>query len=228
MTPRKEVTVLLVDDHRVVRAGLAMLIGGRPGFRVIGEASDVQSGVAEALRLKPDVVLMDLRLPDGTGVDACRAIKACEPGIQVLFLTSTADEDSMLAAVLAGAAGFVLKQVDEELLLGSIDLVARGQSIMDSAMIHAIQVRLHREAQAPVQPAGAKALSLQEQRVLRLVAEGKTNKEIASELQLSDHTVRNYLSHIFQKLKISRRSQAAVLASDLIGRSEPPPRDPRR
>ena len=166
------------------------------------------AAVDECLRLKPDMVLMDVRLPDGSGVEACREIRSARPETRVLFLTSYADDDAVLATIAAGADGYLLKEIDGEGMLRAIRTVMCGQSILDPAVTQRVlrQVQLLSRVKGDESP----ELSAQEQRVLALVAEGKTNKEIAVALGLSDKTVKNYLANIFQKLQITRRSQAAA------------------
>lgn len=200
MTPTP-LTMLLVDDHEVVRAGLHTLLGGIEGMRIVGEAASVAQAVSEAARLRPQVVLMDLRLPDGSGLDACREILSSAPQTRVLFLTSHSDEQAVLSTVLAGAAGYVLKDIGHQGLVHAIREVAAGRAILEARLTQPVAGR--------VQQAGS--LSAQERRVLALVVEGKTNKEIAAALELSDKTVKNYLSNAFQKLGVARRSQAAAL-----------------
>lgn len=165
--------------------------------------------IQQAQRLKPDVILMDVRLPDGSGVDACREILGALPGTRVIFLTSYADDDSVLAAVLAGAHGYILKEIDSPALLEAILSVAKGQSILDSSVTERALRWLRGLHDLPATP-GTDQLSSQEERVVALVAEGKTNKEIAVALGLSDKTVKNYLANVFQKLRITRRAQAAA------------------
>ncbi len=205
----KPIRLLLVDDHEVVRVGLRTVLSQQPGLIVAGEAATMEMAVKDALRLKPDVILMDVRLPDGSGVDACRDILASNPAARVIFLTSYADDDSVLAAVLAGAHGYVLKEIDSAALLRAIQLVAEGQSILDPTVTERALRWLRGLGNGPQLP-GIEQLSAQEQRVLALVAEGKTNKEIATALGLSDKTVKNYLANVFQKLRITRRAQAAA------------------
>jgi len=205
----KPIRLLLVDDHEVVRVGLKTVLTQQSGLSVVGEAGTMATAVQDALRLKPDVVLMDVRLPDGTGVDACRDILAACRETRVIFLTSYADDDSVLAAVLAGAHGYVLKEIDSAALIRAIQLVAQGQSILDPTVTERALRWLRGLGHGPQLP-GIDQLSSQEERVLALVAEGKTNKEIASALGLSDKTVKNYLANVFQKLRITRRAQAAA------------------
>ena len=208
----KPIRLLLVDDHEVVRLGLRTLFEEAGGFQVVGEAGTLSAAIAEAGRLTPDVVLMDVKLPDGSGVEACRAIRAAQPATRVLFLTSYADDDAVLATILAGTDGFLLKDVSGDDLVRALRKVAGGQSILDSAVTQRVLSRVKTLSSLA---AGEKqdALSPQEQKVLALVAEGKTNKEIANALALSEKTVGNYLSNIFQKLQVTRRAQAAVYYS---------------
>jgi len=212
---RQVIRVLLVDDHLVVRIGLSTLLKRRRKFEVIGEAGTVQEAIAKALDLKPDVVLLDGNLPDGDATDACRAIQAASPMSRMLVLSSSGDDVSMLLRMLAGVAGVLPKDVDETRLVRTIENIVSDQPILESSIKQAATARL-RGSNADAYGKDKKiSLSPQEHRVMSLIAEGKTNKEIAADLGLSDHTIRNYLSHIFQKLKISRRSQAAVLFSQL-------------
>ncbi len=204
----KVVRLLLVDDHEVLRLGLRTLFTESGGFRVVGEAGTMADAIAEAAKLKPDVVLMDVRLPDGSGVEACREIRAARPDTRVLFLTSYADEDAVLATILAGAYGFLLKEVSSEELIRAMKTVAAGRSILDPAVTKRVLDRVKGLSRDSADK--GEELSAQEERVLALVAEGKTNKEIAAVLHLSDKTVGHYLENIFQKLHVSRRSQAAV------------------
>jgi DNA-binding NarL/FixJ family response regulator len=201
------VRLLLVDDHEVVRLGLRALFERTGRIEVIGEAGTMADAVTKAAKLKPDVVLLDFRLPDGSGVEACREIRADCPDTRVLFLTSFADENAVLSAVLGGAGGYLLKEIGGEALIRAIEAVAGGQSILDSAITKPVLARIRALSTSTSE---SEVLSPQEQKVLALVAEGKTNKEIAAALKLSDKTVKNYLSHVFQKLQISRRSQAAA------------------
>lgn len=209
MSERKTpaVRLLLVDDHEVVRLGLRALFERTGRIEVIGEAGTMADAVTKAAKLKPDVVLLDFRLPDGSGVEACREIRADCPDTRVLFLTSFADENAVLSAVLGGAGGYLLKEIGGEALIRAIEAVAGGQSILDSAITKPVLARIRALSTSTSE---SEVLSPQEQKVLALVAEGKTNKEIAAALKLSDKTVKNYLSHVFQKLQISRRSQAAA------------------
>lgn len=206
--PSKPIRLMMVDDHEVLRLGLRTLFNEAGGFKVVGEAGTMAAAIADASRLKPDVILMDVRLPDGSGVEACRTIRAVEPQIRILFLTSFADDEAVLATILAGAQGFLLKEVSSEELLKAVHTVAAGKSILDPSVTQRVLARVHEQLRTS--PQTKDALSPQEQRVLALVAEGKTNKEIAGTLTLSDKTVEHYLSSVFQKLHVTRRAQAAA------------------
>ena len=210
MSPaKKPIRLLLVDDHQVVLVGLRTVLHNRNGIAVVGEAGSRADAVRAAKRLKPDIILMDVRLPDGSGVEACRDILARHPTTRVIFLTSFADDEFALAAVLAGAQGYVLKNIDSDLLVQSIRAVFKGQSLLSPALTQRALIRMKAEP-AQAGPVRKQSLAPQEERVLALVAEGLTNKEIGAALQLSDKTVKNYLSNMFQKLHITRRAQAAT------------------
>ena len=211
----RPIRVMLVDDHDVVRLGLRALFGQTKHIEVVGEAGTVAEAVLEAARVVPDVVVMDLRLPDGTGLDACREILSSQPTVRVLFLTSYSDEEAVLSTILAGAAGYVLKEIRQEALIHAIETVSSGQSILDPKVTQTVVgevATLTRKLRA-TKADSKDALSPQEARILELVVEGKTDKEIAATLGLSAKTVKNYLSNAFQKLHVSRRSHAAVLFS---------------
>jgi two-component system, NarL family, response regulator DevR len=210
--PEPPIRLLLVDDHEIVRIGLRTLFAHTDGIEVVAEAATAAEAVDEASRTKPDVVLMDVRLRDGSGVDACREILARSPTTRVLFLTSYDDEEAMLTAVFAGAHGYLLKEIGSESLLRAIRCVAAGQSILDPIATRTLIGKMQ-SMLASGATSGADSLSSQQYRVLALVAQGKTNKEIATALELSDKTVKNYLSNIFQKLRVTRRSEAAAMFS---------------
>jgi two-component system response regulator DevR len=214
MAGKAKIRVLLVDDHEVVRVGLRTLFGQTETIEVIAEAGSVAEAVAEAARVHPDVVLMDMQLPDGTGLDACREIRSADPAARVLFLTSYSDEEAVMATILAGAAGYLLKEIGHQALFRAIEAVSMGQSILDpkvtQTVIRHVGVLAEKNSR---QGAGEEQLSPQEGRILALVVEGKTNKEIAIALGLSDKTVKNYLSNAFQKLRVTRRSHAAAVFS---------------
>jgi len=203
---------MLVDDHEVVRLGLRALFKQTGKVEVVAEAGTVADAIERAAKHRPDLVLMDLRLPDGTGVDACRDILSANPGTRVLFLTSHSDEEAVTSTILAGAAGYLLKEIGSKALLHAIETVSSGESILDAKVTKAVLNRMSLLAAGTVaRRASDEKLSPQERRILGLVVEGKTNKEIAKALDLSDKTVKNYLSNAFQKLNVRRRSQAAAL-----------------
>ena len=205
----KPVRVLIVDDHEVVRVGLRTMLSREDSISAVGEAATATDAVAESCRLQPDVVLMDVRLSGDSGVDACRAIRDSCPATRVLFLSSYQNDEAVLAAVIGGAAGYLLKEVNAEALLRAIHTVAQGQSILDPAITQPLLTRMQLQKGVAAKPPRT-PLSTQQQRVLALVAEGKTNKEIGASLELSDKTVKNYIRFIFQKLNVTRRAQAAA------------------
>jgi len=201
--------LLIVDDHEVVRQGLAAMLGRRPAFHIVAEAGTVAEAVAAARKFKPDLVVMDVRLPDGSGIEACREIRAEMPDTRVVMLTSYPDEDAVLSAIIAGASGYLLKQVRARDLVAALEAVGRGESLLDPAVTGRVLERIRRIATAD-QPDELAQLTSQEQKILLLVAEGKTNKQIAAEVFLSDKTVKNYVSSILAKLNLERRAQAAA------------------
>ena len=220
MADDTQLRVLLVDDHEIVRRGLRAVLKERPEIAVVGEAGTMKAGVEETLRLKPDIVIMDLRLPDGSGVEACREIRSQAPDTKVIILTSYADEDALFAAIMAGASGYVLKDLDPSRLQDSIITVGRGGSLLDPKMTTAVLDRLRKgTSQHPADDAFA-ALSPQEDRILRFIGEGLTNREIAEQLELSEKTIKNYVSQIYSKLHVQRRSQAATIATERRLRKE--------
>jgi two-component system response regulator DevR len=212
----RPLTLLIVDDHEVVRQGLVALLGRRPEFQVVGEAGTVADAVAAARRFQPDLVVMDVRLPDGSGIEACREIRAEMPETRVVILTSYPDEDAVLSAIIAGASGYLLKQVRARDLVAALEAVGRGESLLDPAVTGRVLERVRRIATAD-QPDELAQLTSQERKILLLVAEGKTNKEIAAEVFLSDKTVKNYVSSILAKLNLERRAQAAAYMAKLRG-----------
>jgi len=206
----RRTSALLVDDHEVVLAGLRSLLDGERGIRIVGSARTAADAVAQAVRLRPDVVVMDVRLADGSGIDACREIRTKAPGVQVIMLSAYGDDEAVLASITAGAAGYLLKQVNGQELVRAIETVSAGQSLLDPGVTGKVLDRVKRLG-ANGQSDELAALSARELRVLTLVADGKTNKEIAAVLGLSDKTVKNYMSHVFEKFHLSRRAEAAAL-----------------
>lgn len=216
MTLMKRISVLVVDDSELVRTGLKTLLdlhadAAGPQLEVVGEAGSVAAALEAVERLKPSVVLLDIRLPDGSGLQACRKILAQETDTKILILTSVIDDALVYDAMSSGAHGYLLKEINAQGLCQAIIDVADGKFILDPTLT----TRLLQIVRTNTNPANGSnklsSLSSQERRVLALVAEGKTNKEIAEQMGLSDKTVKNYLSNVFEKLKINRRSQAAVL-----------------
>ncbi len=209
--------VMIVDDHEVVREGLRSLFNRRNDMQVVAEAGSVAEAVQAALRHRPNVIVMDVRLPDGSGVEACRDIRAELPDTRVIMLTSYADDEAVFSSILAGASGYLLKQIRGQQLAEAVEAVARGESLLDPQVTKRVMDQMRNLA---TQPAADKQAGLTEQeyRILTLIAEGKTNREIASEIFLSDKTVKNYVSSILSKLNLRRRSEAAAY----IARRTPP------
>jgi DNA-binding NarL/FixJ family response regulator len=200
---------MLVDDHEVVRKGLRALLESAGDIVVCGEASGVQESVDIAESSRPDVVVMDVRLTDGSGIEATREIRAARPQTRVIMLTSFADDEALFASIMAGASGYVLKQVRGGDLVSSIKTVATGGSLLDPSVTGAVLDRL-RKGKHLLKDERLARLSPQEERILGLVAEGKTNREIGEELHLAEKTVKNYVSSILSKLEVGRRAEAAA------------------
>lgn len=209
MSETPEIRVMLVDDHEVVRQGLKSLLERREQLKVVGEAGTVADAVRLAAELQPDVIVMDVRLPDGTGIEACRDIRGTRPETRVLMLTSYADDEAVTSAIIAGAAGYLLKQTRGRELISAIEAVARGESLLDPGVTGKVLTRM-REMAAGGHKDKLSELSEQERRILGLIAEGKTNREIAGSVFLSEKTVKNYVSTILSKLGMERRAQAAA------------------
>ncbi len=209
MSASPSLSLVLVDDSEVVRMGLRALLAAEPDLRIAGEAGTVAAAVEVCQRVRPAVVLLDIRLPDGTGFDACRRILQDQPDTRVLILTSVVDSTLVDEAIRAGAHGYLLKEVDRRGLIQAVHDVAAGKSILDPAVTARV-LQLVRDGSSATQSV-LRILSGQEQRVLALIAEGRTNKEVGQSLGLAEKTVKNYLSNIFEKLHVSRRSQAAAL-----------------
>jgi Response regulator containing a CheY-like receiver domain and an HTH DNA-binding domain len=204
--------LLVVDDHEVVRQGLVSLLDRREHFQVVAEAGTAAEAVEMARKFEPDLVVMDVRLPDGSGIEACREIRAEFPATRVVILTSYPDEEAVLSAIIAGASGYLLKQIRGRDLVSALESVGRGESLLDPAVTEKVLDRVRRIATGTYTDEMAQ-LTQQEQKILLLVAEGKTNKEIASEVFLSDKTVKNYVSSILSKLNLERRAQAAAFVA---------------
>ncbi len=208
----KVVKVFLLDDHEVVRRGVASLLSAEPDLEVVGEASTAAQALARIPALKPDVAILDVRLPDGNGVNVCRDIRSKTPEVACLMLTSFADDDALFDAVMAGAAGYVLKQIHGTDLVGAVRTVASGQSLLDPRSTARMLERL-REQASKKDPLAA--LSDQERRILELIGEGLTNRQIGERMYLAEKTVKNYVSNLLAKLDMQRRTQAAALAAQL-------------
>ena len=215
-----QIRVLIVDDHEVVREGLRSLLRRRSDMTVVGEADSVASAVEEAQRSQPDVVVMDVRLGDGSGVEACREIRAERPDTKVIMLTSYADDEAVFSSILAGASGYLLKQTRTQALADAIGRAMAGESLLDPAVTERVLERVRTAGSGKDDELSL--LSEQERKILDLIAEGKTNKEIAQEVYLSDKTVKNYVSSILSKLNLHRRSEAAAF----IARRHPPTQAP--
>ncbi len=211
-----ETRVMIVDDHEVVREGLRSLLRRRQELAVVGEAGSVASAIEEARRTEPDVIIMDVRLPDGSGVEACREIRAERPETKVIMLTSYADEEAVFASIMAGAIGYLLKQTSTKTLIEAIERAMKGESLLDPAVTQRVMERVRSGKQDEDEELAL--LSEQERKILDLIATGMTNKEIAKEIFLSDKTVKNYVSSILSKLNLRRRSEAAAF----IARKSPP------
>jgi two-component system, NarL family, response regulator DevR len=210
--PARTLRLLVVDDHEVVRQGLVALLDRRPGFQVVAQAGTVEEAIAQARLHQPDIVVMDVRLPDGSGVEACREIRAELPATRVIMLTSFPDDEAVLSAIVAGAAGYLLKQIRARDLVAALEAVGRGESLLDPAVTERVLERVRRIATGQVDDE-LSVLTPQERKILMLVAEGKTNKEIAGDVFLSDKTVKNYVSSILSKLNLERRAQAAAFVA---------------
>jgi DNA-binding NarL/FixJ family response regulator len=205
------IRILIVDDHAVVRIGLKTVLANATGFRVVGEAGTVSDSITLASQARPDVVLMDVRLPDGSGVEACRRIKADNPDTRVVMLTSYQDEEAIVGSVMAGASGYLLKQADAERLIQAIRDAAAGESSLDPRAAGTLLTQF-RELSAKQAEAELAGLTDRERRMLALIAEGYTNRAIGEVLHLSEKTVRNHVSQLLRKLGFQRRSQAAAWA----------------
>ncbi|GAB3210964.1 response regulator [Marinactinospora thermotolerans] len=209
------ITVFLVDDHEVVRRGVAALLEGEGDMRVVGEAGTVEQAVGRIPAVRPSVAVIDVRLPDGSGVEVCREVRSRDPGIACLMLTSFADDEALFEAVMAGAAGYVLKQIHGADLVGAVRTVAGGGSLLDPKSTARMLQRLRG---ATAEPDPLAALTPQERQILELIGEGMTNRQIGERLYLAEKTVKNYVSSLLAKLDLKRRTQAAVLIAQMRSR----------
>ncbi len=203
--------LMLVDDHEVVRLGMRALLERHPTFSVVGEAASEDEAVELALELEPDIVLMDIRLAGGSGIEACEKIKTLLPDTKVLMLTSFAEDELLFAAIRAGASGYLLKQIAGGDVVRAIEAAARGESMLDPSLTQRVFFEVRRSIKKE-EAVAFQDLTAQERQVLLLIAQGKTNREIATELFLSEGTVRNYVSSILSKLGVSNRAEAAAYA----------------
>ena len=204
--------VFLLDDHEVVRQGLKYLLTSTGDIEIVGESGSAEQATNRIPALKPDVAVLDARLPDGSGIDVCREIRSVDPSIQVLILTSYDDDKALFAAIMAGASGYVLKQADSTDLVTSVKRVAAGQSLIDPALTARVLERLRNGAPESPELAG---MSDREREIFELVAEGLTNRQIAERIYLAEKTVKNYVSAILTKLGVERRAQVAALAAEI-------------
>jgi two-component system response regulator DevR len=208
------IRVFLLDDHEVVRRGIADLLTADGGIEVVGDTGSAVEAVHRIPALRPDVAILDARLPDGNGIDVCRDVRAVDPHIQGLILTSYEDDEALFAAIMAGAAGYVRTPIRGTDHVDAVTRVAAGQSLLDPAVTARVLERIRNGAG---QPDELKSLTEQERRILEYVAQGLTNHEIAQKMFLADKTVKNYVSSVLAKLGLERRTQAAVLATRLLG-----------
>ena len=204
--------ILLVDDHEVVRVGLRALIERQPCMQVVGEAATVREAVDQAHALQPDVVVLDVRLPGGNGLEACRQIKRDCPEIRIIILTSYSDDEVLFEAIACGADGYVLKRIGSDELVRALERIGRGESLLDPAVTDRVFARM-REARKQERAHAFAGLGAQDMEILARIAEGQTNREIAAALHLSEKTVRNYVSAILQTLELTSRVQAAAYAA---------------
>ncbi len=212
------VTIMLVDDHEIVRQGLVALLEPEPDLEVVVEAGTAQEAVARARVFEPDVVVMDIRLPDGNGVDACRDIRSHRPATKVLMLTSFSDDQALFDSIMAGAAGYLLKQVRGQELAESIRKVGRGESILDPAVTQRVLERIRNPDEDKDERLAR--LTPTEERILGMITDGQTNREIANHIHLAEKTVKNYVSGILSKLEVSRRVEAAAYLVEERARQE--------
>ncbi len=218
-----KVRVFLLDDHEVVRAGVRLLLEADPDITVTGEAGTAAEALAGIEAARPDVAVLDVRLPDGDGIEVCREIRSTHPEVACLMLTSFADDEALAQAIVAGAAGYVLKQIHGNDLLASIRAVAAGHSLIDSETKHRVLEHLRRQTE---EGEGMERLAPREREILELIAAGKTNREIGAELFLAEKTVKNYVSSLLAKLGMVRRSEAAAYAARLAERQSRSSRQP--
>jgi two-component system response regulator DevR len=212
--PPTTIRVYLLDDHEVVRQGLRALLESAGDIEVVGESGSAQDAIRRIPALRPDVAVLDARLPDGSGIEVCRAIRAVDPSIRALILTSYDDDEALFAAIMAGASGYVLKEIKGTDLVSAVRQVASGNSLIDPSLTARVLERVRNPSTTAPELA---ELTEQELKLLALIAEGMTNRQIGEQMFLAEKTVKNYVSSILAKLGLERRTQAAVLASKLLG-----------
>ncbi len=212
------IRVFLLDDHELVRTGLRALFETEEDMEVVGEAGTAAEALARVPAVRPDVAILDVRLPDGSGVEVCRELRTSMPGTACLMLTSYSDDEALFTAIMAGAAGYVLKEVGNSDLVDDVRQVSTGRSLLDPALVERV---LDRMRQGSEEDARLAALTPQERRILDLIVQGKTNRQIADELYLAEKTVKNYVSNLLSKLGMQRRTEAAVYAARQAERRSP-------
>ncbi|MGW2637162.1 response regulator [Streptomyces sp. NPDC001348] len=211
--PDTPIRVFLLDDHEVVRRGVHDLLNDEPDITVVGEAATVEQALVRVPALRPDVAVLDVRLPDGDGVTVCRELRSRLPELNCLMLTSFDDEEALLDSIMAGASGYVLKQIQGSDLVSAVRTVARGQSLLDPSAATKLMARLRGGAQQEETPEALPGLTEREREILALIGEGLTNRQIGQRLYLAEKTVKNHISRLLAKLGVERRIQAAVIAT---------------
>jgi DNA-binding NarL/FixJ family response regulator len=215
--PSGQISVFLLDDHEIVRRGVRELLESEPDITVVGEAGTAASALARIPALKPDVAVLDVRLPDGDGVMVCREVRSMMPDLACLMLTSFGDDEALFDAIMAGAAGYVLKQIRGTDLVGAVRTIASGQSLLDPDAARKVMTRMREQAARSDPLAG---LTAQERKILELIGEGLTNRQIGQRMYLAEKTVKNYVSALFAKLGMQRRTQAAAFATRVFGQED--------
>jgi two-component system response regulator DevR len=214
--PGSTIRIYLLDDHEIVRRGLRDLFEAEGDLEIVGESGSAVEAQSRIPALRPHVAVLDARLPDGSGIDVCREVRSVDPTISVLILTSYDDDEALFAAIMAGASGYALKQINSTDLIASVRHVAAGKSMLDPAVTARVLARVR--SGADDEPDELRGLTTQERKILELIAEGLTNRQIAERMFLAEKTVKNYVSHLLAKLGMQRRTQVAVLATELRGR----------
>ncbi|WP_328766628.1 response regulator transcription factor [Streptomyces sp. NBC_00286] len=214
-TPKTQIRVFLLDDHEVVRRGVHDLLDDQEDITVVGEAANVEQALVRVPALRPDVAVLDVRLPDGDGITVCRELRSRMPELACLMLTSFDDEEALLDSIMAGASGYVLKQIQGSDLVSAVRTVAAGQSLLDPSATTRLMARLRNDQQKEEEPDALPGLTSREQEILALIGEGLTNRQIGQRLYLAEKTVKNHISRLLAKLGVERRIQAAVIATQV-------------